>query len=132
MPTDNNTDTKVTSVGNHYTPAADANAELTASLSGTAGSYAKDTEYTVVTGIKAQRDAKGHITGITYTAQKIKDTNTTYTIPTVNNATLTLNVGGQAVTGNNAFTANDATNTTYNVPSATASAYGVIKVSSVN
>ena len=54
------------------------------------------------------------------------------TIPTVNNATLTLNVGGQAVTGNNAFSANDATNTTYNVPSATSSAYGVIKVSSVN
>lgn len=54
------------------------------------------------------------------------------TIPTVNNATLTLNVGGQAVSGNNAFTANDATNTTYNVPSATASAYGVVKVSSVN
>lgn len=54
------------------------------------------------------------------------------TIPTVNNATLTLNVGGQTVSGNNAFTANDATNTTYNVPSATASAYGVVKVSSVN
>lgn len=53
-------------------------------------------------------------------------------IPTVNNATLTLNVGGQTVSGNNAFTANDATNTTYNVPSATASAYGVVKVSSVN
>ena len=54
------------------------------------------------------------------------------TIPTVNNATLTLNVGGQTVSGNNAFSANDATNTTYNVPSATASAYGVVKVSSVN
>ena len=36
----------------------------------------KDTEYTVLTGVKAQRDAKGHVTGLTYTAQKIKDTNT--------------------------------------------------------
>lgn len=54
------------------------------------------------------------------------------TIPTVNNATLTLNVGGQTVSGNNTFTANDTTNTTYNVPSATDSAYGVVKVSSVN
>lgn len=54
------------------------------------------------------------------------------TIPTVNNATLTLNVGGQAVSGNNEFTANDATDTTYDVPAATASAYGVVKVSSVN
>lgn len=53
-------------------------------------------------------------------------------VPSVNNAKLTLNVGGQAVTGNNTFTANGSTNTTYDVPSATASAYGVIKVSSVN
>ena len=70
------TDTKVTSAANHYTPSANNNAELTASLSGTAGAYAKDTEYTVLTGVKAQRDAKGHITGLTYTAQKIKDTDT--------------------------------------------------------
>ena len=73
-----NTDTKVTSVDNHYTPTANAGAELTATLSGTAGAYAKDKEYTVLTGVKAQRDAKGHVTGITYTAQKIKDTNNTY------------------------------------------------------
>ena len=70
------TDTKVTSAANHYTPSADNNAELTASLSGTAGAYAKDTEYTVLTGVKAQRDAKGHVIGLTYTAQKIKDTDT--------------------------------------------------------
>lgn len=69
-------DTKVTSAANHYTPIADSGSELTATLSGTAGAYAKDTEYTVLTGVKAQRDAKGHVTGITYTAQKIKDTNT--------------------------------------------------------
>lgn len=73
------TDTKVTSAANHYAPSADNNAELTATIDGTAGSYAKDTEYTVLTGVKAQRDAKGHVTGITYTAQKVKDTNTTYT-----------------------------------------------------
>ena len=71
-----NTDTKVTSVDNHYPPTADSGAELTATLSGTAGAYAKDKEYTVLTGVKAQRDAKGHVTGITYAAQKIKDTNT--------------------------------------------------------
>ena len=74
--TDTNTDTKVTSVDNHYTPTANTGAELTATLSGTAGAYAKDKEYTVLTGVKAQRDAKGHVTGLTYTAQKIKDTNT--------------------------------------------------------
>lgn len=79
IPASDNTDTKVTSVDNHYSPTANSGAELTATLSGTAGAYAKDTEYTVLTGVKAQRDAKGHVTGLTYTAQKIKDTNTTYT-----------------------------------------------------
>lgn len=77
MPKNPNTDTKVTAVGNHYTPTADSSYELTAKVSSTS-SYAKDTVYTVLTGVKAQRDAKGHITGLTYTAQKIMDTNTTY------------------------------------------------------
>ena len=90
------TDTKVTAVGNHYTPSADTESELTAALSGTAGTYAVDTEYTVLTGVKAQRDAKGHVTGLTYTAQKIKDTNTTYTLPTASSSTL----GGIKVNGN--------------------------------
>ena len=87
------TDQSVTAVGNHYTPTADSNAQLTANISGTAGSYALNTEYTVLTGVKAQRDAKGHITGLTYTAQKIKDTNTTYAGSggiTVNNGTISL------------------------------------------
>lgn len=74
-----NTDTKVTSVDNHYEPVADGSKEITATITGSAGSYSKDTEYTVLTGVKAQRDAKGHVTGLTYTAQKIKDTNTEYT-----------------------------------------------------
>ena len=79
---DTDTNTKVTSVGNHYAPSADTDEELTAALSGTAGAYALNTEYTVLTGVKAQRDAKGHVTGLTYTAQKVKDTNTTYSAAT--------------------------------------------------
>lgn len=51
------------------------------------------------------------------------------TIPTVNNAKLTLNVGGATVTGNDAFTANDSTDTTYDVPTATPSVFGVVKTS---
>lgn len=76
------TDTKVTSVDNHYTPTADSASELTAAISGTAGAYVVNTQYTVLTGIKAQRDAAGHITGLTYTAQNVKDTNTTYSAGT--------------------------------------------------
>ena len=87
MPSNPNTDTKVTSVDNHYSPSVDANSELTASLDGTEGAYAKDTEYSVVTGVKIQRDAKGHVTGVKTTKQKIKDTNNTYT---VNNATYSI------------------------------------------
>lgn len=82
IPANPNTDTKVTSAANHYAPSADSNSELTAAISGTAGTYALNTEYTVLTGVKAQRDAKGHVTGLTYTAQKVKDTNTTYGVAT--------------------------------------------------
>lgn len=94
--TDNNTDTKVTSVDNHYTPSANANSELTASLSGTAGTFATNTEYTVLTGVKAQRDAKGHITGLTYTAQKVKDTTVANTDRYVNSAAFADNTSSDA------------------------------------
>lgn len=83
-------DTKVTSADNHYTPTANSTSELTATLSGTAGSFTTDTEYTVLTGVNAQRDAKGHVTGLTYTAQKVKDTNTVFTAGAFNNPNLKL------------------------------------------
>ena len=50
---------------------------------------------------------------------------------TVNDGTLTLNVGGEAVDNNDQFTANSADNKIYNVPAATVSNYGVVKVASV-
>lgn len=90
------------SADRHYSPTANSESELTATLSGTAGAYAKDTEYTVLTGVNAQRDAKGHVTGLTYTAQKIKDTNTTYTfngaISTIKDSNLT---AGRALISDN-------------------------------
>lgn len=67
-------DTKVTSEANHYAPSAASSALITASITGSAGSYSANTEYTVLTGIQAERDTKGHVTGVKYTAQKIKDT----------------------------------------------------------
>jgi hypothetical protein len=51
----------------------------------------------VLTGIKLQRDAKGHVTGATYTAQKIKDTNNTYT-SLKNPYSLTIQKNGVTVT----------------------------------
>ena len=106
------TNTKVTSVVNHYAPSADSSAELTASLSGTAGAYAKDTEYTLLTGVKAQRDAKGHVTGITYTAQKLKDTNTTYSSQAAasGGTGVSLCTTGEKYTWNNKLSASSFTN----------------------
>ena len=49
------------------------------------------------------------------------------TIPTVNNATLTIQSNGTTV---NTFTANASSNVTANIPAATTSAYGVTKLSS--
>lgn len=69
------TNTKVTSVGNHYTPSGGT----TTSASG--GSLTDITNSSsgvqVVTGIT--KDAAGHVTGVTSAALKSTNTNTTYT-----------------------------------------------------
>ena len=69
-------DTKCTSVDNHYIPTTDIKSQITATLSGDPGEYTLGSEYTVLTGITLERDAKGHVTNLTYSAQKVKDTNT--------------------------------------------------------
>lgn len=61
--TDTNTDTKVTSVGNHYAPAADSAAALSVDASSTTNATWASTS--LVTGVNLQRDAKGHVTGVT-------------------------------------------------------------------
>lgn len=70
---DTNTDTKVTSVGNHYTPAQStvkyaSDGTLTDITNSTSGIQ-------VVTGI--EMDAKGHVTGVTSKALKSTDTKVT-------------------------------------------------------
>ena len=61
------TDTKVTSVDNHYTPESDDEASLTASASGASAAWGID----VVKGITISKDAKGHVTGLSVTSGKI-------------------------------------------------------------
>ena len=61
------TDTKVTAVGNHYAPTADSDSQLSASATGATAAWSID----VVKGVQVQRDAKGHVTGITVTSGKI-------------------------------------------------------------
>ena len=61
------TDTKVTAVGNHYSPAEDSSAQLDADASGATAAWSLD----VVTGITIKRDAKGHVTGVAVDSGKI-------------------------------------------------------------
>ena len=61
------TDTKVTSVGGHYEPKADASAALSAAASGATAAWSID----VVKAVQLQRDAKGHVVGITVTSGKL-------------------------------------------------------------
>ena len=61
------TDTKVTSSGNHYTPATVSGSEKTASASGATAAWSID----VVKGITISTDGKGHITDLAVTSGKI-------------------------------------------------------------
>ncbi len=79
--TDDNTDTKVTSAANHYAPSADTTAALAASASSTTAATWNSTS--LVTGVHLQRDAKGHVVGVTVDSTKMPsnpnvDTNTAH------------------------------------------------------
>ena len=62
-----NTDTKVTSSTNHYTPATASGQDKTASASGATAAWSID----VVKGITLNTDGKGHVTGLSVTSGKI-------------------------------------------------------------
>lgn len=67
--TDTNTDTKVTSAANHYAPAEDTSALLSVDASSTTAATWNSTS--LVTGVNLQRDAKGHVTGVTVDSIKM-------------------------------------------------------------
>lgn len=88
------TDTKVTAVGNHYTPSATSADTKSATASSTAelawGSA-------VVTGVTLSGDAKGHITSVTLASGKLKTPVTGVTLASgTNNGTVKLTVNGTA------------------------------------
>ena len=62
-------DSHVTSAANHYTPAADSGAALSANASSTTAATWNSTS--LVTGVNLQRDAKGHVTGVTVNSIKM-------------------------------------------------------------
>lgn len=61
------TDTKVTSAANHYTPATASGSDKAASASGATAAWGID----VVKGLTINTDGKGHITGLSVTSGKI-------------------------------------------------------------
>ena len=94
-----NTDTKVTAVENHYTPEADPNAALSIDASSTTAATWGTTN--LVTGVNLQRDAKGHVTGVTVDSIKMPanpNTNTHYTSKNI--------IGGSATAIENAAATN--------------------------
>lgn len=75
-------DSKVTSAANHYTPTADSSAQLSVDASSTTAATWNSTS--LVTGVNLQRDAKGHVTGVTVDSIKMPanpntDTDTHFT-----------------------------------------------------
>jgi hypothetical protein len=73
------TDTKVTAVGNHYTPSTNAGAAKSASAN---GGNTMAWNASVVTGVTLSRDAAGHVTDVSVSSAKIPtnpDTNTSHT-----------------------------------------------------
>ena len=66
------TDTKVTSVDNHYTPTENTNAQISATATGATVS-ANWGGTSIVTGVKLKRDVKGHVVGIDVDSVKMPD-----------------------------------------------------------
>ena len=80
------TDTKVTSSDNHYTPSTASGSDKTASASGATAAWSID----VVKGITINTDGKGHITGLSVTSGKIPsnpNTDTKLTVAAVTSGT---------------------------------------------
>ena len=105
-----NTDTKVTTVGNHYTPVEDSKAILSADASSTTAATWNTTS--LVTGVNLQRDAKGHVTGVTVDSIKMPanpninavtgpNSSTVNAVPTFADAT------GKVIKNNSTVTIND-------------------------
>ena len=92
-------DTKVTAVGNHYAPAADDNSQLTSTNTNSGTASWNSTE--LITGIKVQRDAKGHVTGITTTSHKMPTNPDTIRDIQVNGASIGSTVPLNLINGNN-------------------------------
>ena len=134
-------DSKVTSAANHYTPAADTSAALSASASSTTAATWNSTS--LVTGINLQRDAKGHVVGVSVNSIKMPanpNTDTNQKVTAKDSGGTAVDFGANSTVeiaaGSNVTITPDATNkkiviaakdTVYNI--ANASTPGLVKSS---
>ena len=87
------TDTKVTSAANHYAPAEDTSAALSANASSTTAAAWNSTS--LVTGVNIKRDAKGHVVGLSVNSIKMPaNPNVTTTVSTTANGGLKVTHSG--------------------------------------
>ena len=100
VPWENNTDSKVTSAANHYTPSAESTAQLSVDASSTTAATWNSTS--LVTGVNIQRDSKGHVTGVTVDSIKMPgnpDTGiTSVEVTGTGNAITSASVSGRKMT----------------------------------
>ena len=90
------TDTKVTAVGNHYTPSTDSSSALNVDASSTTSASWNSTS--LVTGVNISRDAKGHVTGLTVDSIKMPANPNTDTHYTAKNVVASSSTGTANVT----------------------------------
>lgn len=96
------TNTKVTSVSNHYTPSANADSALSPDASSTTAATWGSTS--LVTGVNLSRDAKGHVVGLTLDSIQMPanpNTDTHYSSKNIVGASATASANA-AVSGTNA------------------------------
>lgn len=123
---DNNTDTKVTSVDNHYTPSENAKSAVTANATGGSVIATNGSSVQVVTGVTVKKDAKGHVTGVSVSSVGVKDTNTDHydKITKGNNATSGVKILSVATAGS----ATGSATGDYYVPNADTAQAGVVTI----
>lgn len=100
LPTNPNTDTKVTEVGNHYTPSTNSASKITRTASSTTAATWGSTD--MITGITLQRDAAGHVTDVSISSIQMPTNPNTDTKVTDEASTSKAFILGHATQGTNA------------------------------